>query len=598
MRFIMPQLPYSMATTLCSAAILFTFSAWSASAVPKFGREVSIARHLQDGEEFTTPLPRLVAYGQELFTANWTIQEGGGRPLTKGNGNPLTDSSQPLVFPRNMNRVSAPDANSCAGCHDSPLVGGNGDFVANVFVTGQRFDFATFDRTNTTHTGTAVDERGLPVTLQSIANSRATPGMFGSGFIEMLARQMTADLQSLRDATPPGGTNALATKGVSFGKIIRRGDGAWDTSQVEGLAAPSLVTTGAGNPPTLIVRPFHQAGNVVSVRQFSNNAYNHHHGIQSTERFGVGADPDGDGYTNELTRADMTAVSVFQATMAVPGRVIPNDAEIEAAVLNGENLFSTIGCGVCHVPNLPLPDSGWVFTEPNPYNPSGNLRPGDAPELRVDLTSSEFPAPRLQPISGVVYVPAFTDLKLHDICGDANDPNLEPIDMNQPAGSAGFFAGNRKFLTRKLWGAASKPNFFHHGLFSTMREAILAHNGEAAAARAAFHALSDYDRDSVIEFLKTLRVLPPGTTSLFVDENHAPKAWPPARFSRVTKVGNQVRLIWPGDNGLYSPARLCQLQECTNVTAGDWFDLGAPTTSGAATVEAKGSVGLFRLKVQ
>jgi hypothetical protein len=48
------------------------------------------------------------------------------------------------------------------------------------------------------------------------------------------------------------------------------------------------------------------------------------------------SDPGGDGVTNELTRADVTAVSIFQATIGVPGRVIPNDAEIEAAVLVGD----------------------------------------------------------------------------------------------------------------------------------------------------------------------------------------------------------------------------------------------------------------------
>ena len=66
------------------------------------------------------PLSRLIAHGELLFSANWTHQEGGGRPLTKGTGAPLSDPSSPLVFPRNFNRVSAPDANSCAGCHNSP----------------------------------------------------------------------------------------------------------------------------------------------------------------------------------------------------------------------------------------------------------------------------------------------------------------------------------------------------------------------------------------------------------------------------------------------------------------------------------------------
>ncbi|HLQ45200.1 MAG TPA: hypothetical protein VK137_10760, partial [Planctomycetaceae bacterium] len=235
----------------------------------------------------------------------------------------MSNPSSPLLFPRNFNRISAPDANSCAGCHNVPVLGGGGDIVANVFVLGQRFDFATFDGNETLMDTGAVDESNTLVTLQSIANSRATLGMFGSGYIEMLARQMTSDLQAIRDTTPPGGSRALTTKGISFGRIARFSNGNWDVSQVEGLVAPSLQTSGPANPPSLIIRPFHQASNVISLRQFTNNAFNHHHGIQSTERFGLNADPDGDGFVNEITRADVTAVSLFQAVMAVPGRVIP-----------------------------------------------------------------------------------------------------------------------------------------------------------------------------------------------------------------------------------------------------------------------------------
>src|SRR5262245_6956973 len=322
----------------------------------QIGREVAIPRHLQDGEEFTVSVRDLVAYGKRLFTAVWTIQEGGGRPLTRGTGAALGDPSSPLEFPRNFNRVSGPDSNSCAGCHTQPfgIAGGGGDIVANVFVLGQRFDFATFDGNDTAPTRGTMDERGTPATLQTIANSRATLGMFGSGFIEMLARQITEDLQAVRNSTPPGASRPLVSKGISFGTIARAADGSWITSGVQGLAAPSLATSGPANPPSLIVRPFHQAANVVSIRQFSNNAFNHHHGIQSTERFGLNSDPDGDGIVNEMTRADVTAVSIFQAAMAVPGRVIPDDSEIEEAVLLGEKRLDAIGCTTCQVPAMQL----------------------------------------------------------------------------------------------------------------------------------------------------------------------------------------------------------------------------------------------------
>ncbi|PYV16552.1 MAG: hypothetical protein DMG07_07595 [Acidobacteria bacterium] len=125
-----------------------------------------------------------------------------------------------------------------------------------------------------------------------------------------------------------------------------------------------------------------------------------------------------------------------------------------------------------------------------------------------------------------MHVPAFTDLKLHDITSGPGDPNAEPLDMNEPAGSVGFFAGNRKFLTRKLWGAANEPPFFHHGRFTTMREAILAHAGEALDEKNSFMGLSPGDQDCVVEFLKTLQVLPPNTRFLTVDERFRYKKWP------------------------------------------------------------------------
>src|SRR5262249_4580355 len=262
--------------------------------------------------------------------------------------------------------------------------GGGGDIVANVFVLGQRFDHLTFDHDDDTATRGAVDERGQFVTLDSAANSRATLGMFGSGYIEMLARQITTTLHARASALATGQSTTLTAKGLSFGRLARNADGSWDVSQVEGLAAPSLATSGA-TPPSLILRPFHQAGNVISLRQFTNNAMNHHHGIQSTERFGIGTDPDGDGFTNELTRADVTAVTLFQAAMGVPGRVIPRDHRLEAAIRNGEIRFAAIGCARCHIPALPLTNAGWIFSEPNPFNPPGNLQPGQAPELRMDL---------------------------------------------------------------------------------------------------------------------------------------------------------------------------------------------------------------------
>nr|HRC85991.1 di-heme oxidoredictase family protein [Thermoanaerobaculia bacterium] len=425
----------------------------------------------------------------------------------------------------NFNRISAPDANSCAGCHNQPFPGGAGDIVANVFVLGQRFDFATFDGDDTTPTRGTVAENGLPATLSDIANSRATTSMAGSGYLEMLARQMTQDLQNIRNATPLGGSSQLITKGVSFGTLRRNGDGSWDASSVVGLPLGSVGTAG-GAVPSLIINPWHQAGAVISLRQFTNNAMNHHHGIQTTERFGVNTDADGDGFQNEMTRADVTAVTVFQATLPVPGRVIPRDNDIEQAVRLGEQKFAAVGCANCHKMSLPLAGNGRLYVEPNPYNPTGNLRPGDAPIYFVNLNDPALPGPRLRLRNGVTEVPAFTDLKLHDITSGPDDPNREALNMQAPGGSAAFFAGNSRFLTKRLWGAASEAPYFHHGKFTTMRQAIENHFGESDSVRQAFLALPASEQDAVIEFLKTLQILPPGVKALIVDENFHPRNWP------------------------------------------------------------------------
>ena len=115
------------------------------------------------------------------------------------------------------------------------------------------------------------------------------------------------------------------------------------------------------------------------------------------------------------------------------------------------------------------------------------------------------------------------------VSGSGTDPECEPLDQNQPAGSPGFFAGNCKFITRKLWGFYNQGGaFMHHGKFTTAREAVEAHNGEALTQRLKFDGLTPTEQDELIEFLKSLQVLTAGARSLVTDELGNPKVWPPS----------------------------------------------------------------------
>src|SRR5260370_9211636 len=116
------------------APYLVAMATWAQTPNSQVGREVASPKPLQDGEEFTSPVDRLIQFGAQLFNAKFTIQEGAGRPLTKGTGAPVSDPTSPLVFPRNFDRISSPEANACSGCHNVPVAGAGGDRVTEAFV--------------------------------------------------------------------------------------------------------------------------------------------------------------------------------------------------------------------------------------------------------------------------------------------------------------------------------------------------------------------------------------------------------------------------------------------------------------------------------
>ena len=429
---------------------------------------------------------QIFSLGETLFTARFNSLDGEGRPASTGAGT-SRQPGQPAFI-----RTSAPDSNACAGCHNLPHVGGAGDFVANVFVLAQTLDPVTFS-----------------VGPES-SDERNTLGMNGSGAIELLAREMSAALIETRErakslaAKTGSPTRLLLTaNGVRFGAVTVLPDGRVDPSEIVGVDWD------------LVVKPFHQKGAVVSLREFTNNAMNHHHGMQSVERFGAGTDPDQDGVTNELTVGDITATTLYQAALPIPVQRLPRQPERLAAVFEGRKVFNAVGCSSCHIPQMVLRSR--IFTEPNPYNPVGNLRPADvAAPYALDLTR-DGPRPQLEPWGrdGAI-VRAFTDLKRHDLCDADYDFFCNErvpqgsLRGNAPATDFTIAAPPRptsQFLTRKLWDAGSSDPYGHRGDLTTMTEAINYHGGEARASRDAFFDLEQEQRDAVIEFLKSLQVL-------------------------------------------------------------------------------------------
>lgn len=417
--------------------------------------QAEIASHL-------TPLAQIRKRGLEVFATPFTAKVGYGEgrmnpvdPTSPGGRPTLQDNGKYL-------RVNGLDAQTCMECHSvlsnltAPFtfgVGGVGGSNSNAMIRPRMIDVIDTQR------------NGFAAFTGRFANP---PFLFGSGGVELLAKEMTQDLQALKAQAlrQPGVPVALVTKGVSFG-IIRFVNGALDTSGIQGV------------DEDLVVRPFGRKGEFATVRSFDITAVQFHFGMQPTEVVGYGVDADHDGVVNEISEGDLSALGIFLTNLERPRTTAPTPA-----ATNGQARFQALGCAGCHIPalNTRSPILTYSFPEVE-TNPSANVY------YSVDLRANP-PGFQPGPLGGVE-VPLFSDLKRHDMGPRLVESLGTPLD--------------HLFITARLWGVADTAPYLHDGRAHTLQEAILLHGGEAQPARDAFAALPDTARQEVIAFLLTLR---------------------------------------------------------------------------------------------
>ncbi len=448
-------------------------SSWDERALPSHVDFDSVAAQGESG------LPALIARGKELFSAKFTTVDGAGRPKAT---QAIVPTKRKVGTNAAFSRLSGPDASSCSACHHDPIAGGSGDFTADVFVS-EGFESPVFDSTD-----------------PSFSSERHSMALMGAGLVELLAREMTADLRAERDAAVKQARSSgqdvradMDSKGVQFGSILAHPDGVVDFAALSGI------------DPDLTLRPFSRKGVFTSIRQFTINALNIHHGMQAMERFGVRWTGSHDfaesGVPDTITPGDVSALVAFQATLPPPTVKADLPEDWAKAAVEGEKHFTDVGCASCHRETLPL--KSLVFTDPAPYDTAGTLRDGEVrKDISIDLSKFAFAKDLKKNDKGEWLIPVYSDMKRHLIVDEQNNQLGNELQAQR-------FVERDVFLTPRLWGVGSTAPYGHRGDFRMLNEIIVAHGGDAAFARNAYLDLTADQRDTVIAFLRSLVIEAP-----------------------------------------------------------------------------------------
>lgn len=446
-------------TTVIFSSIFAISSQYAESSVDVTGEGPNLSPRITQAQVVSWPLPNIQKNGVRIFSTPFNFHDGfGDGPV--GPGDTLDEGRRPtLQLNGTFLRVNGLDSQTCAECHfiksNSTIpftfrLGGTAGGSANVLLKPTSINAETGN-----FNGRFIN----------------SPILFGVGGIELCAKEMTLELQELKQKAVenPGYIIELTTKGVFFGSILADGDGYIDTSDVEGI------------DDDLIVRPFGRKGQFATTREFDVGALRFHFGMEPSEAVGLETDNDEDGVINEITVGELSALNIWIATRPAPTALVLNEK-----ARRGFEIFNEIGCTYCHRPVLQTNSRKLTFSFPEvAEDPTQNVF------YEVDLVKISGFVPNKQ---GGIAVPLFADLKRHNMGLDLKENfHLANDEVNT------------EFTTARLWGVADSGPYLHDGRALTITEAILMLGGEAQAARDSFAALSQADVNAVLTFLYSLR---------------------------------------------------------------------------------------------
>ena len=329
------------------------------------------------------------------------------------------------------------NADSCASCHANPVTGAISQITE---LRAGHFDGVNFiDQIG----GSLINDRAIDPSIQErvfgsseVRTFRTSLNTIGDGFVESIA---DSTLLAIRDDQPLQfrGT-AISVPVGEAGGLLAIGRFGWKNQHA------SLVSFSAD--------AYLNEMGITSPLQPNENTSNG----RSVAAFDTVPDPEDSG-------DDVQAFADFMRATKAP----PRDSALAgtADALIGQQLFSAIGCNICHIPSI-------------------TTAPPGTPILGGFAVVSEA--------LGNKIIHPYSDFLLHNVgTGDG-------IVQNGGQGT------RNKMRTPPLWGMRSRDRLMHDGESLTRNDAILRHAGQATPVINNYRFLSDTNKQRIVTFLNSL----------------------------------------------------------------------------------------------
>lgn len=201
---------------------------------------------------------------------------------------------------------------------------------------------------------------------------------------------------------------------------------------------------------------------------------------------------------HDMTNNQADALVAYVRSLPAPIQETPKDREAANIIEDGEKLFESVGCAVCHTPNVG--EAKGVYSDlllhdlGDKLQASGSYGTALVPHQVESSNESQSPG---------------TDEGSSDGQAAPGSEGSGQQVSNPSSGSSKQVKStgptSAEWRTPPLWGLRDSAPYLHDGRAATVEQAIALHGGEGSDSAIRYFLLLPKKRQKLVAFLKTLR---------------------------------------------------------------------------------------------